>query len=431
LQLATLFHVAYVAGCVYHNPHTNQPATLADTLDVLHHQRQHVLKHSGPIIGVKSLGLSLGHRHHCKPFLQATGQPVVWAASQQVALQALHSHPNSSLVMWGTKQQTAVSTLAQQANRQVVIIEDGFLRSVGLASEMGRPASLCIDKQGIHFKTSPPSELETLLQNTTFTPQDIQRAKRLRHLICHHELSKYNMQGSNLPSAPLEATPVTPVPRVPQSTPLPHPALRLAKGKKVILAVGQVADDASLLHGSPYLAGNIDLMVEVRRRHPDAFIVFKVHPDVASGNRKGQTELKHIKPLADCVTWKLAMKPWLDACDELHVLTSLSGFEGLLRGKKVVTYGHPFYAGWGLTHDVYPLPQRTRQLTLDELVAGVLIHYPTYFDWQTGLVDTPEHVAWRLAHQLGQSKTWWQTLVFGQVVPLLYRGGRRLFRPKP
>ena len=32
-------------------------------------------------------------------------------------------------------------------------------------------------------------------------------------------------------------------------------------------------------------------------------------------------------------------------------MTSLTGFDALLRGKRVVTHGLPFYAGWGLTTD--------------------------------------------------------------------------------
>jgi glutamyl-tRNA reductase len=60
--------------------------------------------------------------------------------------------------------------------------------------------------------------------------------------------------------------------------------------------------------------------------------------------------------------------------DEVHVLTSLAGFEALLRGKPVATYGQPFYAGWGLTQDCYPLQRRTRRLSLDELRACAYIH---------------------------------------------------------
>ena len=46
---------------------------------------------------------------------------------------------------------------------------------------------------------------------------------------------------------------------------------------------------------------------------------------------------------------------------------------GARRGRRVATYGQPFYAGWGLTVDLAPPARRGRLLTLDELVAGVLL----------------------------------------------------------
>src|SRR3546814_3487292 len=56
----------------------------------------------------------------------------------------------------------------------------------------------------------------------------------------------------------------------------------------------------------------------------------------------------------------------------------------LLRGKHVVTYGQPFYAGWGLTEDKIKTGmatgRRKRRLTLEQLVAGVLLRYPLYWD---------------------------------------------------
>jgi len=69
----------------------------------------------------------------------------------------------------------------------------------------------------------------------------------------------------------------------------------------------------------------------------------------------------------------------------MGTLTSLSGFDALLRGKAVTTYGLPFYAGWGLTTDMAfaatsCFARRTRQLSLDELVAATLLRYPVYWD---------------------------------------------------
>ncbi len=84
------------------------------------------------------------------------------------------------------------------------------------------------------------------------------------------------------------------------------------------------------------------------------------------------------------------MASLLDEVDEVHVMTSLTGFEALLRGKQVVTYGQPFYAGWGLTRDLCPPLRRTRKLTLAELVAGVLIEYPVYLSRASGRFTTPE-----------------------------------------
>ena len=95
-----------------------------------------------------------------------------------------------------------------------------------------------------------------------------------------------------------------------------------------------------------------------------------------------------------------AMGSLLEAVDEVHVLTSLAGFEALLRGRRVVTHGCPFYAGWGLTEDRVAQPRRTRRLTLDELTAAVLILYPVYVSGTTGQYTTPERAldelaAWR------------------------------------
>ena len=83
--------------------------------------------------------------------------------------------------------------------------------------------------------------------------------------------------------------------------------------------------------------------------------------------------------------------------DEVHCLSSLSGFEALLRGRRVVTHGRPFYAGWGLTEDRDPPPRRGRRLPLDALVAAALILYPRYRDPVTGLPCPPEVLLERLA----------------------------------
>jgi capsular polysaccharide export protein len=110
---------------------------------------------------------------------------------------------------------------------------------------------------------------------------------------------------------------------------------------------------------------------------------------VAGLRKKGEGEDEAVRWCNEVVI-DAAMGELLAAVDEVHVLTSLAGFEALLRGKIVACYGQPFYAGWGLTNDHAPLARRTRRVTLDELVAGALILYPTYVSRTTGRFTTPE-----------------------------------------
>jgi len=77
----------------------------------------------------------------------------------------------------------------------------------------------------------------------------------------------------------------------------------------------------------------------------------------------------------------------------------------------VVTWGCPFYAGWGLTEDREPLARRSRRLMLDELVAATLLLYPTYVSRSTGRFTTAERVAeellaWREAGGAPRLPAW-------------------------
>lgn len=68
-----------------------------------------------------------------------------------------------------------------------------------------------------------------------------------------------------------------------------------------------------------------------------------------------------------------------------------------MRHKEVTTYGVPFYAGWGLTHDLSSVPRRrTSRRSLDELVAATLLLYPRYLDPVSGLPCPAEVVVDRL-----------------------------------
>ncbi len=278
------------------------------------------------------------------------------------AAQALQPTAADRLLYWGGVPPSGLEALAHQTGARLVRMEDGFVRSVGLGSDLIRPQSLVLDGRGIYFDPSRPSDLEHMLNTADFLAEELAEAGRVREFMVAHGLTKYNLE-------PLQSAPWTQAVR------------------HVVLVPGQVEDDASIRLGCSNIRTNAALLQAARQACPDAYIVYKPHPDVASGNRKGRLAMDEARQWANHVETGLSVVSCVDACDEVHTMTSLTGFDALLRGKKVVVYGQPFYAGWGLTVDRLPVAdaaafqRRQRVLTLDELVAGTLLRYPLYWDW--------------------------------------------------
>ncbi|MNR13258.1 Capsule polysaccharide biosynthesis protein [compost metagenome] len=152
--------------------------------------------------------------------------------------------------------------------------------------------------------------------------------------------------------------------------------------------------DASIHYGAHRIRRNLDLLKTVRERHPLAWLLYKPHPEVLAGTREAGEDEERTSDWCNQVVGDVPFHELLSEVDEVHVLTSQSGFEALLRGVPVTTYGQPYYAGWGLTRDrdlsADVQARRSRRLSLDELVAGTLIRYPTYVSRITRKYTTPE-----------------------------------------
>lgn len=247
-------------------------------------------------------------------------------------------------------------------------LEDGFLRSRGLGAELVPPLSLVLDRQGIYYDPNQPSDLQDLIAaRADLTPEEEQRAEALVMRLVRGGVSKYNLGGD---------PPVLP------------------EGHR-ILVPGQVEDDASILKGGGQIRTNLDLLRRVRADNPKAVIIYKPHPDVEAGLRAGKLTVP--EGLADVIAPDTSAVALLDQVQEVWTITSLMGFEALLRGVKVTTLGAPFYAGWGLTRDLGTVPTvRKARPTLLGLAHAALIDYPRYFDPRTGLPCPVEVVVDRL-----------------------------------
>lgn len=293
-----------------------------------------------------------------------------FAPAQQDQLDALPDH--AAIALWKARVPEAFLAACELAAHPVHEVEDGFIRSVGLGADCVPPLSIIVDPDGVHYDPSRPSGLENLLAHGDFTPELLERARQLRALIIESCISKYEVGAA---------------------APLPRPG----GTRRHILVPGQVEDDRSVMAGGGEVRGNLDLLRRARAAAPDAFILYKPHPDVLAGHRKGHVPEGDALSYADAIVGDQPISALLDMVDAVHVMTSLAGFEALLRGKPVTTHGVPFYAGWGLTTDLGAGPDRRgRARTLDELVAATLLLYPRYLDPVTGLPCPPEILIERL-----------------------------------
>lgn len=346
-----LFAAAYMHYTRYINPQTGLPGTIFDAINWLSYQRKMHHSHKGRTIAV---GYRRWKAENIRPFLGNNGKRIHFARNADDASRLAPTEEDRVLV-WGSKIPEAIETLVQTHNCKLVRMEDGFIRSVGLGSDFIPPAALVFDSRGLYFDPRTPSDLEIFLNTHEFSDEELDRARAVQGLIVTHGLTKYNVE--------------------------PNSPISWAKSEsRVLLVPGQVEDDASIRYGCTNIRTNLQLLETVRTNHPNAFIVYKPHPDVVANNRNGHLHSREALKFADIIEDSASIVSCIEAADEIHTMTSLSGFDGLLRNKDVTTYGLPFYAGWGLTQDQAKFPRPRRKLHLHELIAGALLYYPVYYD---------------------------------------------------
>lgn len=350
LTRAQLFAAAMILYPKWYDPFRDELCELETVLDNL---QARVRAWRQDHLGWAASGMRMWKRRPLQKFFGAEKR-VLFTANPDRARQS-----GRNRMVWASK--------AAETDAGAVRVEDGFLRSRGLGAELVPPLSLVTDRQGIYYDPRQPSDLDQLIaRREHLTQAESLRAERLVLSLIRGGLSKYNLGGA--------------APALPQ-------------GRR-ILVPGQVEDDASILCGTGEVRSNLDLLRAARKANPQAVLIYKPHPDVEAGLRPGRILADG---LADLVAEQADPMALLDEVHEVWTMTSLLGFEALLRGVRVTTVGMPFYAGWGLTTDLAPVPAwRQARPSLLGLAHAALIDYPRYFDPVTGQPCPPEVAVRRL-----------------------------------
>ncbi|MFT5364631.1 MAG: capsular polysaccharide export protein [Dinoroseobacter sp.] len=319
--------------------------------------------------GSVALGMRLWKRGH----LRRVFGPITFDDKRAVETAQAQGQP---LMVWAGKVTDGLVRDAAVANVPLHRVEDGFLRSKGLGAALVAPLSLVRDRTGIYYDPNAPSDLEQAISQAAKPPPEaLNRARALRERIVELGLSKYNLTTAAC---------------------LPD----VAAGRTVILVPGQVEDDASIRLGAGKIRRNADLLAAARAAHPNAYVIYKPHPDVEAGLRPGKLSVPDEAP-ADHIARHSDPTALLAITTRVWTMTSALGFEALMREVPVTTLGTPFYAGWGLTEDrdlhAEAALRRTTQPSLDALVHAALITYPRYFDPVTKSPCSPEVIVDLLA----------------------------------
>ena len=211
----------------------------------------------------------------------------------------------------------------------------------------------------MHFDRSNVSDLEKMLSTYDFLGDValMEKAKELAKTIVGSGLSKYNF-----PSAQRSVRDV-----------VGH------NSRRRILVLGQVEDDLSIQYGSSVKIGGNDLVMRAIYENPGSQVMYRPHPETFAFNKPHYSNISDVEPYCHILGPEFLLSECISIADQIYTVTSLAGFEAALHGKPVVTFGRPFYAGWGFTIDREKDAARNRELTILEVLAGAYIKYPIYF----------------------------------------------------
>ncbi|WP_019519869.1 capsular polysaccharide biosynthesis protein [Faucicola boevrei] len=411
--LAAVFFACYCQYSQYANPATGQACQIEQVLDWLitnRHWREKLPK------SMTAYHISFWKKGFVNQFVQLSNMDLFYKPRLEPRtmfdknhLKFPKTHP---FLVWGFAKKRQLVQKLHQPNTEIWCMEDGFIRSNGLGADLIEPLSVVLDKTGIYYNATEPSDLESLLKNfAQLNIEQNQRIERLKNTLLTNQVSKYNVGKTE--------------------------KLQLTTEKTKILVVGQVEDDMSVKLCASDIKSNLALLKAVRADNPTAYIVYKPHPDVQAGLRLGKVSDDEMYEFADKMVLDAKIADCLAVVDEVHTISSLTGFEALLRGLSVTCYGLPFYAGWGLTNDKANNPtaqtaknrrQRSQNLTLNQLIYAILIDYPLYrIPNGYGLAQVEDVIAFLYDYPSQNNQQKSKRSVFSQVRQTLKNTGKHKF----
>lgn len=229
---------------------------------------------------------------------------------------------NPVIYIWGYKAPDYFIEYIREQGLDIFFLEDGFIRSGPDDNNGAPPLSIVIDSQAPYFDTTRSNDLTDLIANFDFEQDGYNQtlAQEMLDYYVAHRVSKYNYQPY------VDVVPIYGI-----------------KNKRRILVLGQVPHDDSLKYGGGIGITLLDMVNQAIKENPDAQVIVKPHP-MTLDNLSVVSALTEL----DCLilTQSIHLVDALETVDHVYTITSLGGFEALLRGKEITVLGRPFYHNW-------------------------------------------------------------------------------------
>jgi capsular polysaccharide export protein len=274
---------------------------------------------------------------------------------------------------WGMKPTKELKKFPKKYDR-ILFFEDSFLRSLTTFADFNADLedrlsiSCVIDHIGFHFNCDSPSRLEMLLNSgRKLSNEEVKRARKNIDKIIKNHLTKYNHQPIYTPKIGRD-------------------------GVKKVLVIDQSAGDYSVLKGGANAKTFKNMLQAAIKENPAADIIVKVHPDALTGGDIKGYYFRHNTNYQNVYLFAEEINPiaTLQYVNKVYVCSSGMGFEAVMCGKEVVTFGVPFYSGWGLTDDrnkilkTRKLQERRNKIrTIEEVFFFTYIIYSHYVNPKT------------------------------------------------
>lgn len=256
----------------------------------------------------------------------------------------------------------------------LTLLEDGFIRSLDLGIKGSPSFSIVEDNIGIYYDATTPSRLEHILQTYDFD-SDVSLMNKARdaiELIKKYHISKYN-HTSDITND------------------------YFLSDEKRVLIIAQTAGDSSLEYGRGYEYSTDEMIKKAVEENPDCKIYLKIHPDVLTGKKSSDIDIKNIDKNISIISEDINPISLLKCFNKVYTKTSGMGFEALLVGCECVCFGMPFYASWGITDDRLTCDRRKRKLSVEEVFAAAYILYTRYVNpyskKEIDIIETIETIA--------------------------------------